>query len=844
MLSGLGGFHPMLIYISLELYGFKWFLLSRPWYFKYTVTNRPQVIVGTNGSGKSAMMRQLTPLPGDKNDFIENGKKVLTLSHKNNVYILTNNFLTDKHSFFNETEGVELNQSGRITIQRQLCKDILGVDSNVSNLMLGNVDITKMSSNERQSWFTYMSTVDYSYALGVYKRLKDKYRDKVGVVKHLTKKVLDEERLTLTEEDVASLETNIGNLTNQINTLIEKKQSLNNEKKELVIDQLTNHITRLKLVGNDLKKLLVTQQPNTTLNKVTVDTAVAVKAAEKERLIKRIDSLFELATAKQDTLELLRARSGLTKNELDSKLTDLITTYDQLVSAIKYPHLLTLTHKEIESTNVEVSLVEEPLLNVTRSLPVNVDGLYSQNTITNYETLILGLENRLTQLVQNQRKLTDEILIMDTRLVEHRTVCPKCEHEWINGFDVDTYNKIKANLDTVNHDVDLINNEVNLYKDKLKYQLEVKELYRQYFAITKLHTRLSFFWNDVKIQAILKDSPDSFMYRFTELKEELINVIKISNLKSDIDQLDKLTQQQLRTMDLDLEQEQATYDALESEILDLKDSVSILTNDSKHLQAIGDHIARMDELSKTLLCYMTDHVSYYQSKCNLILVDGLQQSIVELSADLSAQQKKLNYHNRQKDVLDNLRNQLSVVENEKVVIEALLTTLSPTEGLIAKGLIGFIRGFVSLMNKYISDIWLYPLYIKLPELTDLENNGEFNYQFPMVINDSEYGGDVKFGSTSIQEVINLAFRLTAYHFLRITDKPLMLDEFGHSMDPSHRPSAYRAINDLIQNQEYSQFFMISHYSDCFDNIYNHELVVIDGKHVQRLSNNGAISMEG
>ena len=834
----------MLTYISLELYGFKWFLLSRPWYFKYTITNRPQVIVGTNGSGKSAMMRQLTPLPGDKNDFVENGKKVLTLSYQNNVYILTNNFLTDKHSFFNETEGVELNQSGRITIQRQLCKDILGVDTNISNLILGNVDITKMSSNERQSWFTYMSTVDYSYALGVYKRLKDKYRDKVGVVKHLTKKILDEEKLTLTEEDVTNLETNINNLTNQINILIEKKQSLSSEKKELVIDQLTNHVTRLNLVGKDLKKLLLTQQPNTTLNKVTVDTTVAVKAAERERLIKRIDSLFELAATKQDTLELLKSQSGLTKNELDSKLTNLVTTHDQLVNKVKYSHLLTLTHKEIESTIVEVSLVEESLLNVTRLLPVNIDGLYSQNTITNYETLIITLEDKLLRLTQNQRNLTDELLIMDTKLTEHKSVCPKCEHEWINGFDVDVYNKIKVNLDIVNHDIDVINTELNLYKDKLKYQLEVKELYRQYFTITKLYSRLGFFWNDTSIQAILKDSPNSFMYHFTELKEELTNVINISNLKTEIDQLDKLTQQQLKTMDLDLEQEQAAYDAMESEILDLKDSISILSNDSNHLQAISDHITKIDELSKTLLVYMTDHISYYQSKSNQILLEGLQQSIIELSTDLSTQQKKLSYHNRQKDVLDNLRNQLSVVENEKKVIEVLLTTLSPTEGLIAKGLVGFIRGFVSLMNKYISDIWLYPLYIKLPELTDLENNGEFNYQFPMVINDSEYGGDIKFGSTSIQEVINLAFRLTAYHFLKITDKPLMLDEFGHSMDPSHRPSAYRAINDLIQNQEYSQFFMISHYSDCFDNIYNHELVVIDSKHVQRLNGNNVVSMEG
>ena len=97
--------------------------------FRLDIDNPYQIIIGSNGSGKSSIMKELTPLPGNHKQFSKNGYKIIFLEFNGEFYKLTNDFST-KLSNFQRTDPTgevvleELNPSGNVTTQRKLAYDM------------------------------------------------------------------------------------------------------------------------------------------------------------------------------------------------------------------------------------------------------------------------------------------------------------------------------------------------------------------------------------------------------------------------------------------------------------------------------------------------------------------------------------------------------------------------------------------------------------------------------------------------------------------------------------------------------------------------------------------------
>ena len=58
------------------------FLLNQIKEIVYTPTSPYQLITGNNGSGKSSLLEELSPLPPDKNKFTKNGYKEIHIEHQ------------------------------------------------------------------------------------------------------------------------------------------------------------------------------------------------------------------------------------------------------------------------------------------------------------------------------------------------------------------------------------------------------------------------------------------------------------------------------------------------------------------------------------------------------------------------------------------------------------------------------------------------------------------------------------------------------------------------------------------------------------------------------------------
>ena len=70
---------------SLKLSGYRRFSLNNLTNFEITPTSNIQIVLGTNGSGKSSLLEALSPYPQAKSDFLKGGHKILEIEHNNSV---------------------------------------------------------------------------------------------------------------------------------------------------------------------------------------------------------------------------------------------------------------------------------------------------------------------------------------------------------------------------------------------------------------------------------------------------------------------------------------------------------------------------------------------------------------------------------------------------------------------------------------------------------------------------------------------------------------------------------------------------------------------------------------
>ena len=68
-------------------------------------------------------------------------------------------------------------------------------------------------------------------------------------------------------------------------------------------------------------------------------------------------------------------------------------------------------------------------------------------------------------------------------------------------------------------------------------------------------------------------------------------------------------------------------------------------------------------------------------------------------------------------------------------------------------------------------------------------------------------------------------------YLDLHDYPLYLDELAPTLDELHRERLLHYINNLMENKQYDQMFMISHYAANHYAFGNAEFLMLDGRNI-------------
>jgi len=795
------------------LYKYKRFFLNNIEKLEYTPNKKLQIIIGSNGSGKSSLLKELNPLPADiKRDYREDGYKLIEIEHNMYNYVLSSNYVSNgKHSFIQNE--VELNTGGTKKVQLELIKDHFNLTPSIVEILLNNDRLTNMSPSSRKYWFTELSTVDYSYSLSVYNKLKQRHRDIIGGIKLLQEDIINTEANSIDKNELTILESNRKYLEDYIThivslydhnirtsdnlTIMEDITKLsknirhilthkfNYKNKETIVKLITNYENRLQYINNDIIRI-----------------SKEIDQIDKVKNIKDVDSI---------------------KKELNTLTKEIENLTKDIYLNVDYNHL--------EDMYNSYSSIHSDLVSIIS----NLSEYDEYRRLSKEEELFIKDNRNLLEIEYNKLSKKLELLSTDIEHIEQHkksdnlVSCPNCKHSWYNKYNEFEHNKLLKErntllvrkdylikeLTTLNKKVDSINNKnaiKNNIKDLMLSKLELKQVW------VYLVNNIDIDTSSVNEIITLLDKINIDLFKWSKIKDLIDNKSKLEIELSNSININTITtsynQDSLTKLHKQLDELVKDKNTINKELVILNNEYTILINLEKDYNSL---LNKLTLVNKSLEANVTSVRNKYLSD----LVNLLKNELVKIEQRINSNNSTLNKLSKDKKLLEDYK------VKEKV-LNITLKELSPTEGLIAKSMNSFLNVFVREMNHVINSIWSYTMEI-LP--CEVSEEDDLDYKFRVRVNDSEIIEDVSKLSSSMQEIVDLAFRLVFAKYMDIKEAPLYLDEFGRTFDKQHRTSAYNVIDKIISS-DYKQIFIVSHYESLYGALRNVDINVLNDSNIE------------
>ena len=789
--------------------------------FLFTPKAKTQIILGTNGSGKSSLIYELSPLPALHRNYAVGGKKIIKIEHNNSFFELTSNFEKGQaHSFIKD--GVELNPGvGTYTVQLDLVQKHFGITPKIHELALGQRRFHQMSVSERREWFTQLSDSNYDYAISVYNRLKEKLRDVSGAIKIAKKNLSIETNKVFSDEDMKTLETKCQSLYDLVVTLQEHRMP-----EEIRLDDLEQ--TRLELrseiedKNSKVRSLLRNIYPHVD-SAATLNEQIEHLSNENKRCdllssqfyqdhLKINDQFKTAQKVRQQSLEELKQEI----QQLQDKKAELRNSYKLKLPEVAEP---LQAAAQVESIHHWLGMILDVLQEYKNK---NIDIETKNSMVVTLQTTKEMLE-RDRYSVQKYNGVLNHLNGLKNK---EKIECPNCHHQWIYGFDQTLYDNTNQNVENLNIQIaenikkrDTLEEDIN----SVNQYLQARE---QFANMVRSNQLMDHFWDYILKENILETNPGNIPYLLSLYTIDLETQHEIINLNDQVKKKNALIEQMLENNGLDYEYILRTKEELETKIVELQDKKRDTSKRLKSAQALFSDIQVLREASEQLKALVSDYEHHgdtmmetYRRKVYNEMLRAVQSQLAKLEDQL--QEAK----NFQKTIRD-IEEQIVALERDERCLKALVKELSPTEGLIAEGLFGFSRLFIQQMNHFIKRIWTYPLVVQ-PCKLGADGVLDLDYKFPVVVDTADnVCKDISEGSSAMQEVIDLAFKITAMKALKLDNYPLFLDEFGSTMDPAHKAATIQLINSIMEQDHFTQLFMISHDAIQYGALSNTEVTVI------------------
>jgi len=766
----------------------------------FTPDKHLQIILGSNLSGKSSTLKELSPLPAElKKEYKEDGYKQIIIEHNGNTYDISSGLVgKNKHSF--KVNDVEMNEANIRKIQLELVKEHFKLTPQIHEILLGNSKFTNMSLSERKKWLTLISNIDYTYPIKVYNDLKSNYRDVTGGLRLANNKLLQDDLKILNDED---------------------REKLTKDLK--VLHDLTEHMISTKTIvrPRDSSPIESIKQLNARIAN-TLNTLSNTNYDNPDRLLIEIDTNISVIDSK--IIAIKKDLDNLTKVVTDVNKESLVSELNTLKS-----NLLVLAKDNIYELNLnEIDIVCDTFMNIYTelvSLIGEIDAItditYSSDNLNKVKEVIEALTVKIETVSKRLEKTKVEVHNYDELLNKPNIECVNCGHSW------------KLNYDEVKHKeakdaIVAYGDELSTLKDKLT---KAKELHDKYITKKNLIDNARLY---IKNNLILKPI---FSYIFTKFDiqkdtESIVNELnrvtiilnklkEYTSIKNRIEELTKKLDILNANEDIRKELTGKNTELLKTELANLINKKAEYLKEKEIISKYKSKREELKELHDLLRNNLKSSKEYFSYKIAEVKNNYINEAINALKHEIAKIETILKQDELVKSRITNITKEIAEYKDKEAVLKILVKELSPTEGLIAKSINSFLNLFITDMNNVIGHIWTHDISI-LP--CNLEE-GDLDYKFPVSINNNEVINDVSIGSSGLKEAIDLAFKVVFMKYLGLEDYPLYLDEYAVNMDIKHRANAYSAIESILA-PNFSQVFLISHFESMYGRFTNVDISVL------------------
>lgn len=790
-------------------------------YFEYIPNKKTQAILGSNGSGKSSLLEELSPLPANSKHYETGGSKKIWISHKNHQYYLASLFNEEGNLFIFERDGAELNDGHTVTGYRELVKEHFNYTKDVHAILTGKTKFTGMSVNERRVWFMAISQLDYQYAITYYKRVKEHTRSLQGALSRTQERLVQETSLLLPDNEVLLLASRIQEEKAKLDILLSNKPLYQGTVDPDEVNQLEmalgTQLTALESLIGEYSRIgtrksiqeLYGLKNSISVSIATINTEITSVQKTILGLQQQLKEYNGLEGVDVETLdkEVNRLEQEV-KHVVDSRTLEGIDDYDRANNELEgvCPHLYPLLEQAEALSDINGS---------SAAFQAQMEKIKQyQSIIKDNRQLITLLKVRVDELTAKQ--------------AEGEIACPSCNHRWILNYNAREHqiaiSELKlAEAKLLEHEATL--NTLSAEHTKLEQFLTLchvlEVLMSRYPSLQPLWCKLIRKTESGK--PLLLSNPATARHFIEVAKRELTDGVKVDTYLKTIQQHKKIIQIAAASEKRDKDKLSALMEKENMVLAKLLESQRNMEIEQKTLNAEITLLEKISDLDST--CNSTKN-QYLAKGKHLVLKNlglAMQEASYQHAIALSGYEKQRSHIELRKSTIQSFNEEIVKLKQEIRLLLLLEEALSPSTGLIAKGMTSFINNFVYRVNEIIALVWRYPLEI-VP--VEVNSEDELDYRFVVKANGVEVASDVAEVSEGMKEIINLSFVLASMESLSLNEYPVFLDEFATKLDAVHRDAAYAIIDYLAESSDFSQLFLISHYESGYVNLADAETIVL------------------
>lgn len=767
-----------------------------------------QMILGTNGSGKSSFMELcFSPLAPSPNDFDTNGFWEYVCVHDGKHYVMSADYEKRKFSFI--VDGEELNQSRLTTVQDVLVEQHFGYTRFIHSILTLKVKFTEMTAAARADAISKISNEDFSYAYSKFKEWSKLHSSNLAVKKFLTGRLGEETVKLLSPDDK---------------------------------DRMRGNVLRIKA---DLREYLSLDRPviNGRITDMDIHNSINGFASACDRFLSK-----ELPNLRGMDKDSFRASIAVLTDRLDTKVNGLKQVQVDLGRLENQKeHIKQLTNIDPDVVRKEIIALESALSQIPEK---NID--VPDEWLVPADEVIAIMNNRLSALSHDfneaeyrevTSKFNEEINKLnkahhvlesiESRILELtatcEVTCPSCAFKFRPGVN-------EADLDSLQHR--LIHGRqyiVDLDSSKTVLENSLSVLSNSKSAIEDVYQAREQYYNQARGLFHYIDSVGGL-----KKGKSLISDIAIYSKEVGYRHRRNLIEARLNTAKMALESHVGKSADFASVINEFTRLDSLYNNEteiiykmrneilseSSQLEYISGYELEFESLIK-MYEKLSRQIVEYLTQSYLIMLD---EEISKLQSTLAINESVLSNNDLVETYVKDLQNQLRKVDLDVSAYKTLADTMSPKSGLIADRIRSQATAQVNGINQIIEKIWNYDFKMAVPG----DTAGLLDYKFPMTV-EGVTRDDVKQGSGSMRHIVDTAFAMLAHYSLNLIGFPIFLDEFDSTFDGVHSENMVGLVRDLGDSDRFNHVVVISHNETIQNAFPNAEILVLDDRNLDMSS---------